>query len=124
MRNVVPHFKYETEGFHTWTPEEFSRFEARYPLGTKAYLALALLLYTGTRRRAMVTLGRQHVKTGWLRFVPNKSRKQTKTVVLSERPWLPALDRFVRASPTGDLTFLVTEYSKPIHGSRVRQLVP
>lgn len=109
----VRRIKYETEGFHTWTPEEFAQFEERHPLGTKAYLALALLLYTGTRRGDMVTLGRQHVRDGWLRFVPSKTRKQTKTVVLSEKPWLPVLDTIVRASPTGDLTFLVTEYGKP-----------
>jgi len=109
----VRRIKYETEGFHTWTAEEFAQFEERHPLGTKAYLALALLLYTGTRRGDMVTLGRQHLRDGWLRFVPNKSRKQTKTVVLSEKPWLPILDAIVKASPTGDLTFLVTEYGKP-----------
>jgi hypothetical protein len=62
----VRRIKYETEGFHTWTPQEFEEFEARHPLGTKAHLALALLLYTGTRRGDMVTRGRQHVRDGWL----------------------------------------------------------
>jgi integrase len=109
----VRRIKYETEGFHTWTEEEFARFEARHPLGTKAHLALALLLYTGTRRGDMVTLGRQHVRGGWLRFVPSKGRKLTKTVVLSEKPWLGLLDQIVKASPCGDLTFLVTEYGRP-----------
>lgn len=113
----VRRIKYETEGFHTWTPGEFAQFEARHPLGTKAHLALALLLYTGTRRGDMVTLGRQHVRDGWLRFVPSKGRKQTKTVVLSEKPWLSALDWIVKASPCGDLTFLVTEYGKPFTGA-------
>jgi integrase len=109
----VKRIKYETEGFHTWEQEEFDQFEKRHPLRTKAYLALALLLYTGTRRGDMVTLGKQHVKDGWLRFIPEKSRKQTKRAVLSEKPWLLVLDRVVRASPTGDLTFLVTEFGKP-----------
>jgi integrase len=113
----VRRIKYETEGFHTWTPDEFAQFEARHPLGTKAHLALALLLYTGTRRGDMVTLGRQHVRDGWLRFVPSKGRKQTKTVVLSEKPWLSVLDRIVKASPCGDLTFLITEYGKPFTGA-------
>ncbi len=109
----VRRIKYETEGFHTWTPDEFAQFETRHPIGTKAHLALALLLYTGTRRGDMVTLGRQHVRDDWLRFVPSKSRKQTKTVVLSEKPWLSVLDQIVKASPCGDLTFLVTEYGRP-----------
>jgi integrase len=109
----VRKIKYETEGFHPWTPDQFAQFEKRHPLGTKAHLALGLLIYTGTRRGDMVTLGRQHVRDGWLRFVPSKSRKQTKTVVLSEKPWLPVLDEIVKASPCGDLTFLVTEYGRP-----------
>jgi hypothetical protein len=34
-------------GYHTWTPEEVRQFERRHPIGTKARLALALLLFTG-----------------------------------------------------------------------------
>jgi integrase len=109
----VRRIQYETEGFHTWTDEEFAQFEARHPLGTKAHLALALLLYTGTRRSDMLTLGRQHVSGGWLRFVPQKRRKQTKSMRQSEKPWLPVLDQIVRASPTGDLTFLMTDLGRP-----------
>jgi hypothetical protein len=44
----VRRIKHETKGFHTGAPVEFAQFEERHPLGTKAYLALALLLYTGT----------------------------------------------------------------------------
>jgi hypothetical protein len=40
----VRRIKYETEGFHSWTAEEFAQFEACHPLGTQAHLALALLL--------------------------------------------------------------------------------
>ena len=46
----VAYFKSGSEGFHTWTPEEVQQFEERHPIGTKARLALALLLYTGQRR--------------------------------------------------------------------------
>jgi integrase len=109
----VRRIMYESEGFHTWTAAEFEQFEKRHPPGTKAFLALALLLYTGTRRGDMVMLGRQHVKDGWLRFVPSKGRKQTKQVMLSEKPWLPVLANIAAISPCGDLTFLMTEYGKP-----------
>ena len=47
------------EGFHAWSIEEVQRFEARHPVGTKARLALALLLYTGVRRSDAVRLGCQ-----------------------------------------------------------------
>jgi integrase len=107
----VRRVRYATSGFHTWTPDEVQQFEERHPVGTKARLALALLLYTGARRGDMVKLGKQHVREGWLRFVPNKTLyKRDRT---SEKPWLPCLAEIVAASPCGDLTYLVTEYGKP-----------
>src|SRR5262249_9660501 len=57
--------RYATAGFHAWTVDEVRQFEEKYPVGTKARLALALLLYLGVRRGDVVTLGRQHVKDGW-----------------------------------------------------------
>jgi integrase len=69
------------------------------------------LLFTGTRRGDMVTLGRQHLRDGWLRFIPLKTRYKRKR--LSEKPLLPELARIIEASPTGDLTFLVTAHGKP-----------
>lgn len=102
---------YATEGFHTWTVEEVRQFEERHPISTKARLALALLLFTGSRRGDAVTFGRQHIKGETLRFVPRKTKYKRKT--LSEKPVLPVLASVIAASPTGDLTFLVTEYGKP-----------
>jgi integrase len=109
----VKRIKYETEGFHSWSEDELAQFEAYYPVGTKGRLAVAMLQFTGTRRGDMVTLGKQHVRNGWLKFVPSKRRKQTKSVEPSEKPWLPVLDQIVKASPCGDLTFLVTDYGQP-----------
>src|SRR5215831_9890582 len=69
----VRRVKYASSGFHTWTADEVQQFEERHPVGTKPRLALALLMFTGTRRQDMVTLGKQHVRDGWLRFVPKKT---------------------------------------------------
>jgi hypothetical protein len=99
---------YATDGFHTWTVDEVRQFEQRHPIGAKARLALALLLFTGARRGDVVTFGRQHVKDGTLRYVPRKTRYKRMTA--SEKPIVPALAEVINASPTGDLTFLVTEY--------------
>ena len=87
------------------------QFEKRHPIGTKARLALALLLFTGVRRGDVVGLGRQHVKDGWLRFVPRKTRYKRNRV--SEKPIIPHLAAIIAQVPTGDLTFLVTEYGRP-----------
>ena len=37
------------EELHTWTEEEITQFEERWPNGTRERLAFALLLYTGQR---------------------------------------------------------------------------
>lgn len=106
----VRRVSYASSGFHTWTVEEVEQFAKRHPLGTKAGLALALLMFTGVRRGDLVTLGKQHVRDGWLRFVPRKTRHKRAT--LSEKPLLPALAEAIAASHCGDLTFLMTEYGR------------
>jgi integrase len=103
--------RYSSAGFHTWTVDEVRQYERRHVIGTKARLALALLLYLGVRRGDVVTLGRQHVKDGWLRIVPRKTRHKRQDI--SEKPILPELAEILAQSPTGDLTFLVTEHKKP-----------
>ena len=37
----------KTDGFYTWTDDDVPTFEASHPIGSKARLALALLMYTG-----------------------------------------------------------------------------
>jgi integrase len=100
-----------SEGFHTWTIEEVRQFESRHPIGTKARLALALLLYTGQRRSDVVRLGPQHVKDGWLAFTQakNAARKPVKI----EIPILFELQEIIDATVTGHLSFLVTAFGKP-----------
>jgi hypothetical protein len=46
-----------SQGFHTCTIEEVRRYEVRHPVGTKARLALALLLVTGQRRSDVLRFG-------------------------------------------------------------------
>ena len=108
----VPYVRSGSEGHHSWTLEEVERFEARHPIGSKARLALALLLLTGVRRSDVVRLGRQHVtRDGWFRFTQAKNRERLPVVI--EIPVLPELRRIIDASPTGTLTYLVTQFGKP-----------
>ena len=102
--------RYTSRGHHTWTIEEVRQYELRHPIGTRARLALALLLYTGTRRSDVVLLGRQHVRNGWLKFTQYKNRNRHP--VTTEIPILPPLQQVIDASPTGDLTFLVTAQAR------------
>jgi integrase len=109
-RDVKP-MRYATDGFHAWSPDEVKAFEAHYPVGTKARLALALMLYTGARRSDVVTLGRQHVRDGAIRFVPIKTRRKKLHAI--EIPVAAELAKIIAATPTGDMTFLMTEWGKP-----------
>jgi integrase len=98
------------DGFHTWTDEEIARFEARWPIGTRERLALDLLLYTGLSRGDVVRLGRQHVNNGVITFRMEKGRGDG--VVYP--PVLPVLATTIKATKTGDLTYLVTERGTPM----------
>ncbi len=99
--------KTNSEGFRPWTMGEVERFMEVHSPGTKAHLALALLLYTGQRRGDVVGLGRQHVKDGRLEFKQQKGGKQLRI------PILPPLQEVLNLVPRDQLTFLVTEFGKP-----------
>lgn len=107
----VKRVRYATSGFHNWTVGEVEQFRIRHPIGSKGRLALEMVLFSGVRRSDLVTLGRQHVRDGWIRFIPRKTRH--KRARLSEKPLLPDLARILSESPCGDLTFLVTAYGRP-----------
>lgn len=99
------------DGWHTWTPEEVAQYEARHPIGTKAHLAMSLLLYTGVRRSDVVTFGRQMERDGWLHWTEHKGRRK----IRKDRalPILPPLRAAIDACPSDNFTYLVTAYGKP-----------
>ena len=100
-----------SEGFHSWTQEEINKFEERHPLGTRARLALGLLLLSGQRLSDIIHFGRQHVRDGWLKFTQQKNRR--KNPITLEIPVVPELQKIIDNSPCGDLTFLVTKFGRP-----------
>ncbi|MBS7702665.1 tyrosine-type recombinase/integrase [Chelatococcus asaccharovorans] len=106
----VPYIKTGSEGFHSWSLDEVEAFEKRHPVGTKARLALALLLYTAQRRSDVVLFGKQHVQDGWLVFTQVKNR--VRAPVRLEIPIVAPRQSIIDASPVGDLTFLVTEFNR------------
>ena len=107
----VPFFKSNSEGFHTWTEEEVEQYLKVHKEGSKARLALFLLLYTGVRRSDVVLLGRQLMRDGWFKFQPRKTRRLSADFL--EIPVLPILSAEIAKGPQGHLNFLVTEYGKP-----------
>lgn len=105
-RDVRP-IKRKTEGFLAWTEADITAFERGHPEGSRARLALALLLYTGQRRSDVIRMGRQHVRDGELTITQQKTGAVV-TVPLHAR-LLAEIDRH----PRDRLTFLLTAAGKP-----------
>lgn len=99
--------KVRSGGFHTWSEEDIQAFEAKHPVGSKARLALALLLYTAQRRGDVVRMGPQHIKGGTLTIT------QEKTGAIIQIPIAAPLAEIIAATPSRHLTFLVTKFGKP-----------
>jgi len=99
-------FRIRTGGFHTWSEAEIAQFEAHHAIGSRARLALALLLYTAQRRGDVVRMGRQHLRDGVL------SIRQQKTGSIVEIPLHSELRAILNTAKSEHLTFLVTSSGK------------
>lgn len=97
----------KSDGRHSWTEAEIAAFEAHWPIGSRARLALALLLYTAQRRGDVIRMGKQHVQGGaiWV--------AQQKTGARLEIPIHPKLREVIDATPSNHLTFLTTAAGAP-----------
>jgi integrase len=104
---AVKRYRSRGEGFHTWSEGEIAQFQARHPIGSRAGLALALLLYTAQRRGDVVRMGWQHV-TG-----DSIAVRQEKTDSPLMVPLHPELARALASVPRANLTFLMTEKGAP-----------
>jgi integrase len=89
---------------------EVCQFAKQHPIGTKPYLALCLLLFTGTRTGDMIRLGSQHIHGDWIAFVPRKTRHVR--AEQSEKPILAPLAAAIAAGPIGKISFLETQYGR------------
>jgi integrase len=99
--------KMKTKGHHTWDEDEIARYRAAHAPGTRARLALELLLQLGVARADAVRAGRQHVKAGML------SMQRQKTAVRFDVPILPELAAELEQHPKTGLAFLVTDKGRP-----------
>jgi hypothetical protein len=67
-------------------------------------------------------LGRQHVRGGWITFTAQKNLNRKPITI--EVPMLPVLRSIIDASPTGDLTYLVTDYGAAFTPPVAQSVVP
>jgi integrase len=104
--------KIKSTGYKTWSEADIERYEAKHPIGPRARLAFALLLYTGQRRGDVVQMGPQHVHKGILTIDQGKTEGGEESHL--EIPVHPKLQKIIDATPTvGMRTFLVTKFGKP-----------
>jgi hypothetical protein len=97
----------KSKGFHTWTEDEIATYRDRHAPGSKARLALELILQTGHARADAVRMGRQHVKRGKL------SMQREKTKVQFDIELLPELEAELALHKAEHLTFLVNAQGQP-----------
>lgn len=96
-----------SKGFHTWTEQEIEVYEKHHKIGTRARLALALLLYCAPRRSDVVKLGWQHLKGDSINVL------HTKNSADGIIPIHPELAKVLKAAPRSNMTFLLTEHGQP-----------
>jgi Phage integrase family len=97
----------KTKGLHTWTEDEIAQYRDRHPSGSKARLALELMLQTGHARADAIRMGRQHVKRGKL------SMQRQKTGTPFDIELLPELVAELALHKAEQLAFIVNEHGQP-----------
>lgn len=112
--------KLRLDGYHTWTEEEIAKYQQRHPIGTKARLALEIILWTGKRRGDARLFGPKHIVRKKINFKASKNQMDL---------WLPIAPDLQRAidavKSVGMNTYLITEFGKPFSkggfGVKMRQ---
>jgi integrase len=94
-------------GIYAWNDQDIAAFEAAHPIGGRARLALALLLYTAQRRSDVIRMGWQHVRDGVIHVRQGKTGRELRIPILAE------LQTVLDATPRDQMTFLVTRFGKP-----------
>jgi site-specific recombinase XerD len=103
----VKKLRNRSTGFRTWNEEEIATFYAKHPKGSRARLAMDLLLNTAQRRSDIIRMGWQHVRGGFLTIRQSKTGTEVS---------IPVLGRFAEvlgAAKRENLTFLMTAQGKP-----------
>ncbi|UYY77757.1 tyrosine-type recombinase/integrase [Sphingomonas sp. R1] len=112
--------KERLQGFHTWSEEDIAAYQKHHKLGTKARLALEIILWTGQRRGDARLFGPKHIVNGRINYQAGKT---------GDNIWMPLatdLRRAIDAMPSvGISTYLVTEFGKPFtkdgFGNKMRE---
>ncbi|MDE5454022.1 tyrosine-type recombinase/integrase [Bradyrhizobium sp. CSA112] len=115
----------ETVGWRTWTAGEVTTYRAHHKIGSKARLALEIMLNIGARRSDACRVGRQHEHGDYLEFVAWKGRNREKTRKTIVAKFTPELRASLAETPVGDLSYLVNDLGRPFtisgFGNKMRE---
>lgn len=96
-------------GFYSWTEGDIAQYRDTHPLGSRARLAMELMLWTAQRRVDAIRMGPQDVHEGRMTVRQSKGGKHLEIAVAPQ-----LLAAIVAVTPIpGQTRFLLTEYSKP-----------
>ena len=110
----------KTGGYHTWTEPEIVQYQERHALGSRARLALEIMLWTWQRRGDARLFGPAHLRGGEIVYRQGKGGKDLR---------LPAAPQLIEAigamQRVGLRTYLVTDYGEPFSaagfGNKMRE---
>jgi integrase len=111
LASVMLTDKPRSKGFHAWTDDEIDSYRKRHPAGTKARLALEVLLQTGHARSDVVRMGSQYVRNGRLSMARKKTGTEFSIPLLPELVAELALHRCDGA--VASMVWLTSEFGTP-----------
>lgn len=98
--------KLKTKGFSTWTIENIEQYRRYHPIGTKARLAMEMMLFLGLRRSDVMRVGKKHIKDGVFSIKTKKTGTQV-TIPISD-----TLQKCMEATPYNGEVFLTSSSNK------------
>jgi integrase len=112
---AVPKYKIGTH--HTWTDEQLSTYEKRWPLGSRERLAFDVLLYTAQRGGDVVRMQRSDIRDGVITVVQEKTGAEVFV------PLHPALARSIKAGPAKGIYLVGDRSGRPINRRTLTVLI-
>ena len=104
----------KSDGHPAWPAEWCRKFEAYWPLGTRARVDYAVLYYTGLRAGDAVRFGRPHVRKDGMAIIRTEKTGEFAHIDTTQFPDLLAV---LAAGPVGELTFIATKRGRPMNKS-------
>jgi enterobacteria phage integrase len=112
---------YKLGKHHTWTDDELTTYEKRWPLGTRERLAYAVLLYTGQRGGDAAKISRADIKNSSIKVLQDKNAEDDDDILWIEMH--PALARAIKAGPSKGLRLIGDKDGRPISGRALSDII-